>query len=645
MAVGTSLVLLTMPAAFAFPATAAPGDGGQVATAPTLRLADVGADPVVAFYGTQGISSLTIPVPPGLVPASMDVTVEIPVNVAAGTLTATQENRTLSRVGLPMVDRAPISIPLAGAAVVDNAVTVTLRSYLTPTGDYCLDPSNPLRLVDAAVRYEGTEAPPRTVADFLPPILRRLDLFVPETPSRVESDAALRIATAVVARYGKQNTEVSVTALADGQDAPPGPSQPLQRQVVIREGADAGVSLLGTVGVPSLLISGQAGELTNQARLLSSDVNRLALSSKAVVGPVQSSPVLASDSTTLRRLGQPGVNATGLSPQVSLGLDQTRLGRSARNVRVHLQGSYTPLPSQIGGQLVVAIGAETLDSWTADSTGRIDRWIDVPDQLLERYTNLGVTLDISGNVGRCGEFQPITLTIDGDSEIRSERAAPPLPGGFQALPQALMPRVEVGIGEDFADTRRAVAILVGLQRLSGLPVDTAVTSVAEAAASPNPAVLIDAGGWTDDRIALPVAADADGELNIQNAGGAGESGTLTVTPAPAFGSLQTTYAGNRTVLVATSDNAPGELDRLLDWLSADVDRWSRLTGNALIAVPGEPPVTVAAGDGAPDVAAAPAEEGGPGSRWVIGAAVVAVAVLGVGVGLIWLLRKRSRRQP
>lgn len=632
-----------MPTAFAFPATAAPGDGGQVADAPTLRLAEVGADPVVAFYGTQGISSLTIPVPPGLVPASIDATVEVPVNVAAGTLTATQEDRTLSRTGLPIVDRAPISIPLAGAAIVDNAVTVTLRSYLTPAGDYCLDPSNPLRLVDAAVRYEGIEAPPRTVADFLPPILRRIDLFVPAAPSRVESDAAIRFATAVVARYGKQDTEVSVTALADGQDAPPGPSQPMQRQVVIREGDDAGVSLLGTVGVPSLLISGRDGELTNQARLLSSDVNRLALSSKAVVGPVQSSPVLASDSTTLRRLGQPGVNATGLSPQVSIGLDQTRLGRSARNVRVHLQGSYTPLPSQIGGQLVVAIGAETLDSWPAESSGRIDRWIDVPDQLLERYTNLGVALDISGNVGRCGEFQPITLTIDGDSEIRSERAQPPLPGGFQALPQALMPRVEVGIGEDFADTRRAVAILVGLQRLSGLPVDTAVTSVAEAAASPNPAVLIDANEWTDDRITLPVTANADGELTVENARGTGEAGTLTITPAPAFGSLQTTYDGNRTVLVATSDNAPGELDRLLDWLSADVDRWSRLTGDAVIAVPGEPPASVSSGAGGQDVAAAPADTGGSGSRWVLVAAGVAVAVL--AVGLILLLRSRSRRRP
>ena len=576
-------------------------------------------------------------------PASIDATVEVPVNVAAGTLTATQEDRTLSRTGLPIVDRAPISIPLAGAAIVDNAVTVTLRSYLTPAGDYCLDPSNPLRLVDAAVRYEGIEAPPRTVADFLPPILRRIDLFVPAAPSRVESDAAIRFATAVVARYGKQDTEVSVTALADGQDAPPGPSQPMQRQVVIREGDDAGVSLLGTVGVPSLLISGRDGELTNQARLLSSDVNRLALSSKAVVGPVQSSPVLASDSTTLRRLGQPGVNATGLSPQVSIGLDQTRLGRSARNVRVHLQGSYTPLPSQIGGQLVVAIGAETLDSWPAESSGRIDRWIDVPDQLLERYTNLGVALDISGNVGRCGEFQPITLTIDGDSEIRSERAQPPLPGGFQALPQALMPRVEVGIGEDFADTRRAVAILVGLQRLSGLPVDTAVTSVAEAAASPNPAVLIDANEWTDDRITLPVTANADGELTVENARGTGEAGTLTITPAPAFGSLQTTYDGNRTVLVATSDNAPGELDRLLDWLSADVDRWSRLTGDAVIAVPGEPPASVSSGAGGQDVAAAPADTGGSGSRWVLVAAGVAVAVL--AVGLILLLRSRSRRRP
>ena len=91
-----------------------------------------------------------------------------------------------------------------------------------------------------------------------------------------------------------------------------------------------------------------------------------------MVGPLKSAPQLPADMTTIRQLGQPGVNATALSPQVSIGLDQTRLGRSVENVRVHLRGSYTPLPTSVGGSVVAAINGETIDQWPTDGTG-VDR--------------------------------------------------------------------------------------------------------------------------------------------------------------------------------------------------------------------------------------------------------------------------------
>ena len=70
-----------------------------------------------------------------------------------------------------------------------------------------------------------------------------------------------------------------------------------------------------------------------------------------------------------------------------------------------------------------------------------------------------------------------------------------------------MPRMEVGIGKDvFADTSRAVSILVGLQRLSALPMDTVVVPLEQAIDSPNPAVLIAADGWTEQAITLPVGS-------------------------------------------------------------------------------------------------------------------------------------------
>ena len=54
-----------------------------------------------------------------------------------------------------------------------------------------------------------------------------------------------------------------------------------------------------------------------------------------------------------------------------------------------------------------------------------------------------------------------------------------------------MPKVQVGIEpRSFGDTVRAVEIMVGLQRISAIPIDTVVTGVQQAIDSPNPAVLI-----------------------------------------------------------------------------------------------------------------------------------------------------------
>lgn len=53
----------------------------------------------------------------------------------------------------------------------------------------------------------------------------------------------------------------------------------------------------------------------------------------------------------------------------------------------------------------------------------------MPDRLLQRYTTVGISLNVAGNTGRCGEFQPLTLTVDGDSVVESSAAVPPTPPG------------------------------------------------------------------------------------------------------------------------------------------------------------------------------------------------------------------------
>jgi hypothetical protein len=567
--------------------------------------------------------------------------VELPPNVRGGNVTVSQDSRMVSRIDLPPVNQATISIPLAGAEVVGNAVTVMLRSQLLPPEGYCLvNTDSPMRLDNAVVAFTGREVPPRVVAEFLPPILQKLTLFVPGAPTVAESAAAVRLTTAVVARYGKQALDVDLAPLDGPASTPPEASQPLQRQIVIREGPDAGVSLQGSVDVPTLLITGSGNDLTNQVRLLTADLSRLALASKAVAGPLKSSAQLPGNRTTIRDLGQPGVNAVALKPQVAVALDQTRLGRPVHGVRVQLKGSYTPLPANVGGQVVASVGGQTIDRWPVESDGVIDRWIDVPDDLLQRYTNLGIAIDISGDTGSCGQFQPVTLTIDGATAVETSAANPPVPAGFQSMPQALMPRAAVGIGPDaFADTARAVNLMEGLQRLSALPLDTEVMPLQQAIDSGSPAVLIAADGWEDQRIQLPVGSGGDGALDVQPLGDDAAATTITLDPGQQFGSVQTVLNGSRSVLVATSNSAPAQLDSLLEWLDQDQRRWPRLSGTAVVSVPDQAPVVVNSATAADDSAPAVVEDASP--RWWIAAAAVAVAVLVLGIGLL-LLRRRRR---
>lgn len=605
----------------------------------TLSLRDLGAEPDLLFYGQNGTTVLTVPVPAGMVPESLNVTVQPPVNVRGGSVTVTQDNRLLASVGLPP-EGGPLVIPLAGVEVQDNAVSLLVRSYLLPLEGTCLDPSNPLRLANSTITFGGVEVPAATVADFLPPVLRRVVIHVGVQPSRAEADAVVQLATAIMAHYAAQNPDIVVVPLAD-ENHPIGEAvAPLERHIVVAEAPDAGVLLHRTEPIPTLLITGPPAELVNQTRLLTSGVGRFALSSKAVAGPLKSAAQLARDETTLRDLGQPGVNAVALNPQVGINLDQTRLGRSSRNVRVHLIGSYTPLPTTIGGQIVASVAGETVARWPADGSGTIDRWVDVPDRLLQRNTTLAVQVNISGDTGRCGEFQPITLTIDGSTVVTSTTANPPMPKGFQSMPQSLMPRVEVGVDLDrdpLPDLMRAVRIMTGLQRVSALPLETELRPIEEAIASPHPAVLIDADGWSYPEIKLLVRAPDTVPMTIDVVDDEGEPTTMTLEPAVPFGSLQTVVQDGRSLLVATSNGgAIDELDNLLEWLHADDRRWANLNGVGVVSVPGRAPVTVPGGLDA--VVAADTTDST--TNWAL-LIVGGVAVTAAFLGLAWTVRRRT----
>jgi len=129
-------------------------------------------------------------------------------------------------------------------------------------------------------------------------------------------------------------------------------------------------------------------------------------------------------------------------------------------------------------------------------------------------------------------------------------------------------------------------------------------------------------------------------ITVENVDGSGNSSTLALDPAVGFGSLQTLYTGGRTVLVATSSAAPAELDRLLTWLDSDIGRWSGLTGNAAVSMPGREPIQLTTPAAAEEVAAAADRK-----PLYIAIGVGALALVVLGAAFVVLRSRRSRGTP
>jgi hypothetical protein len=619
--------------------------GGELIDAPTLSLSDLGSSTTTSFYVRRGVAvtNLGFQVPQGLAPATLNATLEVPVKLGSASLAVTQGNRTLSSMALPPDGAAQLVIPLTGAEVSGNWVNITLTATALPPDGYCWDALRPIRLITGSVTFSGKEIAPTTVAGFLPPVLRKLTIAIPAKPSRSESEATVQLATEMARRYGGQYPEVVVVPLAAGRNALESPSQPLERQIIIREGAEPGLSLQGSTGVPALLISGAGNELNNQTRLLTDDSLKFALSPKIVAGQLVADQQFASDSTTLQELNHYGLNSEALRPEVGIDLDQTRFGHSLNGIRVHLIGSHTPLPSSFGGEVRASTRGETVGRWPVEPDGTIDHWVDIPNTMLKRSTTLQVSVQTTGPSGSCGDYLPLNIRIEGSTQIEAQPANSPVPQGFQSLPQAMMPAIEIGMGSDsFGDTARAVQIMTGMQRSSDVPLTTSVTDINHALSSGQSAVIISADGWNENSIALPFSAN-QGRLTVTGMDRDGKPTTLNLDADIRFGSLQTVFDGRRTLLIATSNGVPAQLDELLRWLSSERGRWSGLDGRAIISLPGAEPVTIPnpplelsespSTDGSNQGAHAPA--------WWAAGGVVAMAVIGAAVLLFRARRSRS----
>ena len=339
----------------------------------------------------------------------------------------------------------------------------------------------------------------------------------------------------VAAHYGGQNPEIEVRQLAGLAAPPPGAAQPLERQIVVAEGPDAGVSLYGPGPIPALLITGPVSELTNQTRLITSAIARC-VGLKAVPGPL-----IHAAAARQRDHHPPARSARRerlrAEPQVGVNLDQTRLGRPVRDVQVHLIGSYATARRDRRGR------------WWSPSAARPSPAGRPSSERPGGPLGRGSQFDAAAphDAQRAGEHRrqhgpmrrvPAHHADDRRRERRADHFGRTAGADrLQSLPQG--PDAQ-GAGRSATTAasrtpRGPLLIMTGLRVVGASHRHRGGCPLADALKSPSPAVLISPDGWDHPELPLKVTAPDTVPTTLNVVDDDGNPTTLTLQPGVRFG--------------------------------------------------------------------------------------------------------------
>ncbi|WP_415394667.1 hypothetical protein ACMTN4_22150 [Rhodococcus globerulus] len=605
-----------------------------------ISLKELGRGTDVVFSANDEPLTVSLPVPDGLTATALIGTVTAPIDFSRGWIEVSADGRPISRVEFDAAQVGqglPISIPLAGLTVVDRSIAVSMIGHLVPVDDRCYDRSNyqPLALRNTSIVYDGTEAQPSTVSNFFPPILRKTTIYLANSRSQAQQTAALLLSASIVNRYGSQPDAVVLAELPAGQSLPDSVPGLFERNILVGAEGEGGIDLAaGPSGYPVLRLAGDDRSLVPQVNLLAANFNGFWAASQALTASAKAVAEISRDVVPVGDLRLGSLTSSGLEHvQVEVPFTQSQLGRAIKNVTVRMIGTYVPMPSTRSAQLSFSVGDQRLDSRAVDNSGRFDIEFTIPDELVTREMNVTAALDVSGDF-QCGSSNGSTLTIDPESTISSNVAEPANPGGFQSLPQSMLPIVEVGTTRgDFADTVRAQRVLVQMQRLSYLPLQPRVQSFVDAASSPLPAVLVAADGKLPDGVDLdlPMETADQGLLRLR--------GLQFNAP---YGSMQVAVVPNHEIVVVTSNGDAVDVDNMLNWLDGDPARFGRLAGDVLVAPRDVDPFDISVNLAPVSGAKTSDDDSGISSTTIGLIAAGTAALVVISVGGVLFFRRRSQ---
>jgi hypothetical protein len=448
--------------------------------------------------GISAATSLFLPVPDGLAPTALTGTLTVAVGTQSGDVEFSSAGHRLLVVhaaadsGGGMV---AFSVPLTGLTPVAGQVRVDVQASLPLDPRFCqgqfLIPE--VDLDTMAVAYSGAGTVPSTIAGYLPPFLSLLRVWLPAKPTVAMVEGAIETVDETIARYGADPVQVEVHTSGAGLPNP-GPFDLETRDVVFQAGGPYAAVVTSAGGAPLLVMSGDGDPLRHQVDLVVGALVQLVAASQVTASGQFIPRLIPAAEQTFTQLGLANLVLHGEGQlQFQLPFSQSDFGGMVRFVRLHVKGTYTPVPVGAAASLNVFFNDVLVASRLAGRSGSFDVSPVIALPVLARDNTVIVRFQYTPADGVCAQAAvPVDVQLSADASVET-KAGVSLPIGFQRLPQVLLPASDCALGALSPDqVSAAIEVFADLQRLARTPIVPRVVTIAQAVAlgQTTPAVIV-----------------------------------------------------------------------------------------------------------------------------------------------------------
>lgn len=470
----------------------------------TLTTDQLGLGRSVQVARPAGRTTMTVPVPDGMVLTEINTTLVVPSGLHETFVAISVNDEEVFSQVVSGGSRLPISAQVEPAA---GDVLVDIQAEEYHAGVECtstvIEP-RAAELLDLSFELKAQPTLPSTVAEFFPAVIDRFDIYVPEDRSPGLDESVLVLATELSRQYPSLPAFQVLPITSDIQDRID--SDPFVRSIALTETDEGSVKVIGDTRAAYLHISGPAYHLTSvSAAVGSPELGLITAPAVDTAGSRIDDDQSLPQRRTLREAGIRNLEASGgVRLQLALPLPQARFGQPVEKIRVRLGGVVFHTGANVDDPTVtIWVNGDLFGSIDLDEGGRFDTDVDINGSNLRRDNVVEIRSDLPLN---CGDGLPThELQLDASSWIDVDFGQT-LPVGLGRFPQVLLPGFQVSPGTTLAELEVTANLLASMQFTSPVPIEPHVAAWNEIVGGHRAGILV--GGSPDqvDLLGLPIQA-------------------------------------------------------------------------------------------------------------------------------------------